>query len=119
MPKSSLFIRDNSKCYLLVIGKDFGVKQQWVRQSFTGKYSLQVSPGIWILGNNFLHNYYSIYDLENEKVGLVPAKGSKISVIQLESPPSWTHSLANFSSAFYASLFIVVAVLLSAYIYSI
>jgi len=27
--------------------------------------------GFWILGGNFLQNYYSIYDLENQRVGFV------------------------------------------------
>ena len=28
---------------------------------------------MWILGNNFLHNYYTIYDVENYRIGLVPS----------------------------------------------
>ena len=49
----------------MLIGKNFGVGQ-----------------GMWILGNNFLHNYYTIYDLENERMGFVPSN----LVMQLESP---------------------------------
>ena len=36
------------------------------------------SEGMWILGNTFLRDYYSIYDLENQRVGLVPMKGSSV-----------------------------------------
>lgn len=29
---------------------------------------------MYILGNIFLHNYYTIYDLENELIGMATAK---------------------------------------------
>lgn len=32
----------------------------------------------WILGAQFLHNYYSIYDFDNKKIGLVESKTSAI-----------------------------------------
>ena len=32
----------------------------------------------WILGAQFLQNYYSIYDFKNNKIGLVESKTSKI-----------------------------------------
>lgn len=35
--------------------------------------SMDFKPGtgFWIMGGNFLHNYYTIYDLENMRVGFV------------------------------------------------
>ena len=30
----------------------------------------------WVLGSNFLHDWYSVFDLENQKFGFVPQAGS-------------------------------------------
>ena len=32
----------------------------------------------WILGLNFFHNYYTVFDLENKKVGFAPSKGAQV-----------------------------------------
>ena len=56
LPKSSYMLFFNGDCYLMVLGKNFGF-----------------SSGMWILGNNFLHNYYTIYDVQNLRIGLVPS----------------------------------------------
>lgn len=40
----------------------------------------------WILGQPFLRKYYSIYDIQNLKVGLVPAADSKFTV---ETDSNW------------------------------
>jgi len=39
------------------------------------------------LGNHFLHNYYTIYDIENSRVGLVLSKNSQIGTIETRSVP--------------------------------
>lgn len=58
LPKESYIHREFGFCYLLVIAKDFRPGGMFGRN-------------MWILGNNFLSNYYSIYDLENQRIGLV------------------------------------------------
>ena len=37
------------------------------------------SSRFWILGINFLHNYYTIFDQENKKIGFTVSKSSIIS----------------------------------------
>lgn len=36
---------------------------------------------IWILGDNFIANYYTIFDLESNRIGLIPSKTSKVNAI--------------------------------------
>ena len=61
LPKESYIHREFGFCYLLVIAKDFRPGRMFGRN-------------MWILGNNFLTNYYSIYDLENQRIGLVESR---------------------------------------------
>lgn len=58
LPKTSYLYRlaEQDTCYLLLIAKNF------------------FSTPMYILGNIFLHNYYTIYDLENELIGMATAK---------------------------------------------
>jgi len=58
LPKESYLYRVDKydRCYNLLIPKDFFYKP------------------MYILGNIFLHNYYVIYDLDKNRIGLAAAK---------------------------------------------
>lgn len=59
-----------------MMGKDFGNSKAWVNGA------LVETPGYWILGNNFLHNYYTIYDLENSRVGFAPSISTSVGQVE-------------------------------------
>ena len=50
-----------------------GASEKFVRNS-DGEEILEYTAGFWILGATFLENYYTIFDLENKRVGLVKSK---------------------------------------------
>ena len=112
MPRHTLFVYESFNCYLLAIGRDFGVQTSWTYED--GEMKQVKSPGIWILGNNFLHNYYSIYDLENSRVGLVPSNLARRTDVDIGEVP-WTSrdvadALAWFTLVFWSIIIFCVAV---------
>jgi len=40
-------------------------------------------PAIWVLGDMFLHNYYTVFDLEGQKVGFAKSKNHDLKQEQL------------------------------------
>lgn len=96
LPKKSYVLQQFNVCYLLIMAKNFGSTTTYQFDPSTGKSTLVSSPGIWILGNNFLTNYYSIYDLENTRIGLVPSKDSTNGYIGIGSVPITQADVFNF-----------------------
>lgn len=69
----------DTSCYLLLNPRDFG--GSWRKKTVEmpdGSFSSQTTGGMWVLGNIFLNSYYAIYDLDQQRIGLVPSKGSTV-----------------------------------------
>jgi len=71
MPKEAYMMHkqkgDNEMCFLLI--------SPW---NFAGLGKKNNTDEYWILGAQFLQNYYSVYDFKDGKIGLVESKTSKI-----------------------------------------
>lgn len=84
---------------MLILAKDFG-SQTKVIYGPDGQEHITATPGVWVLGNSFLHNYYSIFDLENQRVGLVPSSSSDVGVVGLGVVPWTFQDFANLLAWF-------------------
>jgi len=71
MPKESYMMYkkqgENEGCFLLMT--------PW---KFMGMGDKDPSHEYWVLGAQFLHNYYTIYDFQKHAIGLVESKTSRI-----------------------------------------
>lgn len=53
-------------------GKDYLFYQRYYRScAVLVKPELNLQTNMWLMGDPFLRAYYSIYDMDNEKIGLV------------------------------------------------
>jgi len=74
MPRDS-FIRSEEgggdHCKLLLTSSDMDTSGS---RSASGDFFGDSGSTNWLLGDQFLQNYYSIYDFDKKKIGLVEAK---------------------------------------------
>ena len=54
MPKEAYIEKTDGKCYFLIM-----------------KMNFPYGEGFWILGDNFLQNYVTVFDMENMRVGFI------------------------------------------------
>jgi len=68
MPKSSYMykLKQSNVCFILMT--------PWEYMGIGGNKNDEY----WVLGDQFLHNYYSIYNFETKKIGLVESSTSRI-----------------------------------------
>ena len=66
------------QCYLLLTPRDFGGSTRKSVDLPDGGSIMAQSGGMYVLGNIFLTNYYAIYDVDNQRIGLTPAKDSHV-----------------------------------------
>ena len=49
----------------------------------------------WILGDSFLRNYYTIYDMTGKQLGLTPALSSGVILVTGSPPPKGFDSISG------------------------
>ena len=71
LPPSTFMKRHDGKCTLLMYPNDV---------------SLSVERK-WVVGDLFLQNFYSIFDMKNKKIGLIPPKGATNNMMHTMETP--------------------------------
>lgn len=59
-------------------GKDFPIEPEWYISSVNGVCSLAIATGtdVWMLGVVFVRRYYTLFDMENQRIGFADVIGS-------------------------------------------
>lgn len=71
LPPSTFMKRQDGKCTLLMYPNDV---------------SLSVERK-WVVGDLFLQNFYSIFDMKNKRIGLIPPKGATKNMMHVMETP--------------------------------
>ena len=61
----------DASCSLILTASDIDTSGA---TAATGSFFGESGSSNWLLGDQFLQHFYSIYDIENKKVGLVPSR---------------------------------------------
>ena len=90
IPRDSYVYREKgNKCVLLIQTMNLGGGYWYDSCSYddkTGEYvncHEKYQPALWILGDMFIHNYYSVFDLQGQKVGFAESKNHGVEQEQL------------------------------------
>ena len=70
-----------------------------------GQMVVHETPGVYVLGNDFLQNYYTIFDVDNQRVGLVPSIHSSSEVDITTDTLKWK------SSTYETTLFVWIVII--------
>jgi len=89
IPRDTYVYKEADQCILLLQEMNLGGGYWYDACHYnetTGQYydcEEMYQPAIWLLGDSFIHNYYTVFDLEGWKLGFAESKNHEIKPKQL------------------------------------